>query len=248
MNVELISGSPDPEELVCRAARNDYRADGLIGHSFGEIMGDIDANVDVGTQHTSRTVHTESQMRTLIDHLIDHGHWGPFEHPQAVVAIEGVTRVVTHQIVRHRHFSYDQQSLRYVGVEDTDSIDETFHVPEFSEIEVDREGVHQIENPDGVEAEFRDSYEHAIEHYRRLLDRDVPKEIARKVLPMGIKTNIVMSGNARAWMHVLNVRTKANVQGETRECADAIFDELAEWMPYTFQKYDDEVLPLKLNP
>ena len=56
---------------------------------------------------------------------------------------------------------------------------------------------------------------------------------------MGIKTNIVMSGNARAWMHILHVRRKADVQGETRRCAEAIFEELKEWMPYTFERYDE---------
>lgn len=271
MKVKLINGSEDPEELVCTAARNDYREDGIIGNSFGELMAEIEPDDDhlneVGNEQAEGPVNkrnwaelreeripfevqVEARKRTLIDHLIDNGHWGPFEHPQAVIAVEGVTRVVTHQMVRHRHFSYDQQSLRYVSIEDVEVVDDQFRVPEFGEAEeaVDREGVHEIEDVTEVKDIYGNAYDRAMREYQALRDRGVPKEKARLVLPMGIKTNIVMSGNARAWMHILNVRTKADVQGETRECADAIFEELKEWMPYTMQKYDEDVLPLKLNP
>lgn len=285
MKVELISGSPDPEELVCTAARNDYRNDGVIGHDFEELMegieadpgviedildatpgfneeafrsrGDVSDGDPLGKRWlelfggTGRRREVEARKRTLLDHLMDHGHWGPFEHPQATVAIEGVTRVVTHQIVRHRHFTYDQQSFRYVELDEvgTDNLEDVFQFPEFrgEDFDVDREGVHEIDT-EYAEKHYRGGYDWSLHHYRQLRNHGVPKEQARKVLPMGIKTNIVMSGNARAWMHILNVRTKANVQGETRRCAEAIFEELKGWMPYTFEKYDEDILPMELNP
>lgn len=271
MNVKLINGTEEPERTVCRAARNDYREDGIIGHSFDEVMADIDPDDHhlntVGNEQSDKPVNKrdwaelrpgripnhvlrEAKKRTLIDHLIDRRHWGPFEHPQAVIAIEGVTRVVTHQMVRHRHFSYDQQSLRYVSIEDVEVVDDQFRIPEFrGENEaVDREGVHEIEDVTEVKDIYGNAYDRAMREYQALRDRNVPKEKARLVLPMGVKTNIVMSGNARAWMHILNVRTKGDVQGETRECADAIFRELKEWMPYTMGRYDEDILPMKLNP
>lgn len=260
--VKILESTPNPEELVCTAARNDYRNDGVIGYDFKEIMRDIEPDNDLTSLLDVEEL-TKSEKdnlvipkkKTLLSHLMDNGHWGPFEHPQATVAIENVTRVVTHQIVRHRHFTYDQQSFRYVEVEDIDEderseLEEQFHVPEFrgEDIDVDRHGVHEIDSPKEAKKEYIGSYSWSVNYYKRLRDRGVPKEKARKVLPMGIKTNIVMSGNARAWMHILNVRTKANVQNETREVAEAIFEELKEWMPYTFQKYDEDILPLRLNP
>lgn len=266
MNVKLLNGTENPENEVCRAARNDYRPDGVIGHSFEKVLGggSIDGwaidevvnerGIDIEPAETSRLtdlpddVELEARKRTLIAHLMDSGHWGPFEHPQAVVAIEGVTRVLTHQLVRHRHFSYDQQSLRYVEVENVEDVFEQFQLPKFrgEDFDVDREGVHELRDPDRVEKLYRDAYQDASAYYQMLLDQGVPREQARKVLPMGTKTNIVMSGNARAWMHILHVRTRADVQGETRRCAEAIFDELREWMPYTFDRYD-EMLDTKLK-
>lgn len=256
MKVKLIRGTEDPEELVCTAARNDYRTDGVIGYEFHEIMSDIDADEEhLEYNSGAGRLPSAAKKRTLIDKLIHDGHWGPFEHPQATIAIEGVTRVVTHQIVRHRNFTYDQQSLRYVKIDGSgeasrNALSVQFQFPEFrgEDFDVDREGVHEIEDVELVEDLYGSAYNSAMARYQALIDEGVPKEQARKVLPMGIKTNIVMSGNARAWMHILNVRTKGNVQGETRRCADAIFEELKEWMPYVFQKYDEDVLPLKLNP
>lgn len=263
MKVKLLSGSPDPEVLVCTAARNDYRSDGVIGYSFEEVMESVqptDLHLDqvredwavLPNDHKDKwgSALTEAKKRTLIDHLMDSGHWGPFEHPSATIAIEGVTRVVTHQIVRHRHFTFDQQSLRYVKLDEVarEELPEKFRFLDIENDEiVDRHGVHEV-NADEVDKDYRVAYSTAASYYKSLIDKGVPQEKARLVLPMGIKTNIVMSGNARAWMHALTVRTKADVQGETRECVNKIFDELKGWMPYTFEKYDEDILPLRLNP
>lgn len=256
MKVKLIRATEKPEELVCTSARNDYRSDGIIGYSFEEII----ESVEPKEEHLMDSINPiEERKRTLLDHLMDSGHWGPFEHPQATIAIEGVTRVVTHQIVRHRHFTFDQQSFRYVEVDDIDpkkppqdrgDIKRTFQFPEFrgEDFDVDREGIHEIASEEAANTQYSSAYIRAVDHYENLVGIGVPKEQARKVLPMGIKTNIVMSGNARAWMHILNVRTKADVQGETRRCAELIFQELKTWMPYTFEKYDEDILPLRLNP
>lgn len=259
MKVKLINGTEEPEKQVCRAARNDYRKDGIIGNSFSEIMKDVDphedhvSNLENSDEYSGgRHIEIEAKKRTLLDHLITSGHWGPFEHPQATVALEGVTRVLMAQITRHRHFTFDVMSLRYVGIEENsitdDEIEDSFDIPDVVKDgeAVDRQGVHDIDIL--AESQFVEAYKDCMNHYRSLIDQNVPQEVARKVLPMGTKVNIVMSGNARAWMHILNVRTKANVQGETRECADKIFNELKEWMPYTFEQYDEDVLPLKLNP
>lgn len=275
MNVATIRATPAPEKLVCEAARNDYRSEGVIGHTFMEIMkkvkpdlskleaiaNDLDYPdpelvVETTDRHNidelSLEIREELYKRSLIDDLISDGHWGPFEHPQITIAMEGVTRVSMAQITRHRHFTFDIMSLRYVGVEDADvtgeRVDQRFQIPECIEEgeAATRKGVSEID--DEAEDQLIDAYKDSMEHYRTLLDQGVPQEEARKVLPMGTKVNIVMSGNARAWMHLLNIRGKANVQGEARRLADLIMDECQEWMPYTFSQYDEDVLPLKLNP
>jgi len=257
MQVEQIRGTPRAEELVVQAARNDYRSEGIIGYTIEELL--QDTTIDDAVRESARRyleehedhefdLDTETRKRSLLKHLMDSGHWGPFEHPQATIVLEGVSRVLMAQITRHRHFTLDIMSLRYVSVEDVEEIEDRFQIPVAAKEgeAVTRSGVDQID--DGAEEAFIEAYQDAIEHYRTLLDMGMPAEEARKVLPMGIKVNITMSGNARAWMHILNVRTKANVQGETRRCAESILDELEDWMPFTIDHYKNHVLPLKLNP
>lgn len=252
MNVELINASENPEQLVATAARNDYRSDGIIGDSFDDVMDSIEpkesylenSDYDALTQMPEQA-RLEAKQRTLIDHLMRSGHWGPFEHPQATIAVEGATRVMMAQITRHRHFTFDIMSLRYVDVDGGPR--DVCAVPQVEDLEVSRDGVHDDFVPQNVQQRMAESYRQSITDYRQLVDDGVPAEEARKVLPMGTKVNIVMSGNARAWMHILKVRTKADVQGETRRAAEAIFNELENWMPYVFEQYD-EMLPMELGP
>lgn len=227
MNVELLNATQKPERLVCTAARNDYRSDGVIGQSHDEIMASADGDTE-----------------DLLDHLMRSGHWGPFEHPQATIAIEGVSRVMMAQITRHRHFTFDIMSLRYVDVDGVPR--DVCYVPPAEDLQASRGGTHDVA-PDPARKRIVESYERSIEDYRELLDTGCPPEEARRVLPLGTRVNIVMSGNARAWMHALKVRTKADVQAETRKTAEGIFDELRQWMPHTFERYD-EMLPMELGP
>lgn len=262
MNVQIINSTPQPEQLTCTAARNDYRTGGVIEHAFAELMQDVSSDDDLLNEVLDERgydeyehirdqaanfepVKTEAKKRTLLRRLMDHGHWGPFEHPSATVAIEGITRTAMAQITRHRHFTFDIMSLRYVEVDG--DVTEVCATPEHEDVESSREGTHDADCEETNE-KFYDSYESSIRDYDALLDSDVPQEEARKVLPMGTTVNMVMSGNARAWMHLLNIRGKANVQGEARRIADALMDEMQEWMPFTFAHYDEEVLPLQLNP
>lgn len=259
MNVELIRGTDDPEELVCTAARNDYRSEGVIGYDFGEVMEDVDPKDGYmeesdfqAVEQVPEVVRMEAKKRSLLDHLIDRDHWGPFEHPSATLALEGITRVSMAQITRHRHFTFDIMSLRYVSIDEEQAVTEWASVPEAVREAAEtgeipsRGGVSEVDPQSDNDME--EAYWSSMQWYRALLDQGVPQEEARKVLPMGTRVNIVMSGNARAWMHLLNIRGKANVQGEARRIADGVMGELKDWMPYTFEKYDDDVLPRRLNP
>lgn len=248
MHVRMLRFTPEPEKLVCQAARNDYRTDGVAQYDFDEIM----EAIDVDDEYASMTDTVRAKQFSLLKHLMKHGHWGPFEHPQATVELHGVTRALMAQITRHRHFTFDIMSMRYVEVEDIDeySVPERFQLPIFrgADFDVDRHGVHELDDIDAIDETYTAAYLAASDYYQQLLASGVPQEQARKVLPMGTKVNIVVSGNARAWMHILNVRTKSNVQGETRRCAEAIFDVMKDWMPFTFSYYDENILPLTLNP
>ncbi|MFW5929834.1 MAG: FAD-dependent thymidylate synthase, partial [Halobacteriota archaeon] len=80
MNVSLLEATSDPEELICRAARNDYRERPVGDAAFDDVMDSVEGDG------------IDDKKRTLIRHLVEHGHYGPFEHPQITYSIEGVSR------------------------------------------------------------------------------------------------------------------------------------------------------------
>ena len=100
MDVRLLESTPDPEELVCRAARNDYMEAFNPDLSFEETMETVEGDT------------IEEKKETLIGHLLRHGHYGPFEHAQATFAVKGCSRTCMAQITRHRHVSFDVRSIR----------------------------------------------------------------------------------------------------------------------------------------
>lgn len=266
MQVARTDDRFDPEELVCAHARNDYRQDGVIDHTFAEIMEGVTADdtivsevINEQDEHVGysedagfedEALSLEAKKRTLIKHTMNEGHWGVFEHPSISIALHGVTRVSMAQITRHRHFTFDIMSLRYVSLDGIEELSDRFQIPKvvYEDEIVTRDGEVVEIDSEKVERIFINAYGDAIDRYQELLAENVPAEEARKVLPLGVKVNICMTGNARAWMHLLNIRGKANVQQEAQDIANEVFDVCKDWMPYTFERYDEYHLPMKLNP
>jgi thymidylate synthase (FAD) len=238
MEVTLLEATDDPERLICQAARNDYMADFVGETPFDEVMASID-----GDSQSER-------MQTLIGHLLDHGHFGPFEHPQATVAIKGISRSCMAQMTRHRHVSFDVQSMRYVAFDDVDPEDvqagEMVVVPP-SATDPDWVGRNQETGPVDEEtaaereALFRETITQSFAAYQDLLDMGMPPEDARFVLPIGTKVNMVMSMNVRMLMHVADMRAAADSQWEIREMTERVLDLAAEWCPITFEYYEAEM-------
>ncbi|MDY6819590.1 MAG: FAD-dependent thymidylate synthase [Halobacteriales archaeon] len=239
MQVEVLESTARPEELACRAARGDYSAD-WVGkeNDFATVMDSVEGDT------------LEEKKETLIDHLMRSGHWGPFEHPTATFAVRGVSRTCMAQLTRHRHASFDVMSLRYVDLSGDDPLDERFAYPPSFEADetVSREGVEEIEmTPDERVELAEEVYAACMDAYERLVDAGVPKEDARMLLPLGTKVNLTFSMNARSIMHLLDMRLKADAQWEIRELSRRVLEECKEWMPYTFERYEEQH-PFKLAP
>jgi thymidylate synthase (FAD) len=238
MDVRLLEATEDPEELICRAARNDYMSEFVADQTFEEVMESIEGET------------LPEKKETLIGHLLDHGHFGPFEHPHATFAIEGVSRSCMAQLTRHRHVSFDVQSMRYVSFDDVDpeSVREgelIVHPP--SSYDPDWVGRNQKtgqvdeETVERRKEVFADAVEGAVESYQELLELGMPPEDARFVLPIGTKVNIVMSMNARMLMHVADMRAAADSQWEIRGMTEAVLDLAKEWCPITFEYYEEHM-------
>ena len=238
MEVQLLESTETPERLICQAARNDYMEEFVGEEPFDEVMASIEGET------------LDESQETLIHRLLDHGHFGPFEHPHATFAVKGISRSCMAQITRHRHVSFDIQSMRYVSFDDVDPADvstgEMAVVPP-SATDADWVGRNQdtgpVDEETAAEREelFRETIENAFDSYQQLLDMGMPPEDARFVLPIGSKVNMVMSMNVRMLMHVADMRAAADAQWEIRKMTEGVLDLAAEWCPITFDYYEEEM-------
>jgi len=166
------------------------------------------------------------------------------------------------QITRHRHLTFDIQSMRYADFSEQEIVvpatllsDEERH-ERYPHV-YDEDGFH-FNRDEGVfdmseekradwRAMFVEHRENARDFYQEMVEAGIPKEDARFILPLGTTVNMTFSGNARTFLHLLDMRRKADSQWEIRELSEALLDELFEWAPHTFSWYAENG-PNKLSP
>jgi thymidylate synthase (FAD) len=238
MRVRLLEATENPEELVCLGARNDYMSEWVGDRSFEDAM--------VGVEGET----TDEQIANFVAKLLKRGHYGPFEHPSATFAIEGASRSCMAQLTRHRHASFDVQSMRYVAFDDVDPADvEDGEMVVTPPSATDPDWVGRNQDVGDVDEEmveereevFRRSVRESVEDYQELLDLGMPPEDARFVLPIGTEVNIVVTLNPRSLMHIADMRAAADAQWEIRELTEQLLDIAAEWCPHTFEYYESEM-------
>ena len=197
IKVKLLEYTPHPERVVAMAARLCYSAAGA--EELAEKM-------------------TDEQVEKLVDKIIQMGHASTMEHVSFTFGIEGVSRVLTHQLVRHRLASYSQQSQRYVAEHDFEYI----LPPSIAE------------RPEASER-FKALMENIQQAYNDLVEAGVPKEDARYVLANATETKIVVTMNARSLMHFFNLRCCNRAQWEIRELAYKMLAEAKAVAPLLFK-------------
>lgn len=141
---------------------------------------------------------------------IDEAHLGLLEHVSFTFAINGISRSTANQLVRHRIASYAQESQRYVRQT------EEYVTPK------------TISSDELLDAIYHNTVSAAFHAYYGLLKAGVPKEDARYVLPVGTKTNIVVTMNARSLLHFFDMRLAKGAQSEIRVMAFKMLGLLAE--------------------
>jgi thymidylate synthase (FAD) len=254
MQVNVLEATDNPDRLACRAARGDYYDGYIAEDSYDEVMDgvqyearDLDVVREYADEWPRSQEYEELEAKTvaLLRKTISRGHHGISEHPSITLAIEGVSRVVMSQITRHRHLSFDVQSMRYVDFSDVDFVEPPAlaGLSEFSR----EDGEVDIEDREQLLREYRARVKQAVNYYEHMVEHGVPKEAARYILPLGTPVNITVSGNLRSLLHVLVLRDKADVQPETRQLARAISDELVEWAPYSTHVFQ-EAGPFRPSP
>lgn len=181
MRVKLIWHTPNPQRVVAMAARLCYSP--------------------VGAEELAETM-SEEQVAKLVAKIVSLGHTSTLEHVTFTFTIEGVSRVLTHQLVRHRIASYSQQSQRYVSEHDFEYI----MPPSVAE------------NP-AAAAKFADLMEEIRKTYDALVALGVHKEDARYCLANAAETKIVVSMNARALQNFFSLRCCYRAHWEIRALA-----------------------------
>ena len=200
MQVILLAHTPEPDALVAAAARICYR--------------DITA---------AELLHGEEQQlsRKLIAELFRSGHTSTFEHVSFTFGIDGLSRVASHQLVRHRMASFSQQSQRYVKMSPDP---EAVVIP--PSVQADPEAMKL----------YTDSVRHSQETYRALIEMGITKEDARFILPHGHTTRLVLTMNARELHHFFSLRLCRRAQWEIHELARKMLVLCREKAPVLFEK------------
>ena len=220
MNVKLISYSTATDEFV---------AEGI------EDLQDLIAFCAKVSNPTAQ-INNETSER-LLNYLVKHQHWSPFEMVSACLEIE-TTRDIAHQIVRHRSFSFQEFSQRYADpaemgdqfvvremrMQDTsnrqNSINPDLNMAIYSDL--DREW-HAKQR--GIIAAAKATYNWAIQN-------GIAKEQARVVLPEGLtKTRLYMNGTIRSWIHYIDLRGSNGTQKEHMMIAQACAEVITKVFP-----------------
>lgn len=196
MTIELLASTPNPELTIAHAA---------------------------STCYDSKPKELEP-ARKMIKAIIKSGHESCVEHASATFVLDGISRVVTHELVRHRiGFSYSQRSQRYVNEHNP-----SYVIPE----EIGG-------SPKALEV-FQEAMNAAWAAYSKLQAVGMRNEIARYVLPNACTTKITVTANFRAWRNFLKLRCSKRAQPEIRELAYKLLDELCKIAPACFEDLKDE--------
>ncbi len=205
MKVKLLRYTPDGEKLISSAAKLCYSA--------------------VGVEEIEEGL-TEDKIEKFLNNLINIGHESPIEHISFTFGVEGVSRSLTHQLVRHRIASYSQQSQRYVKEKQFEYV-----IPK------------EIENIAPAKELFIKQMLEDQKTYDKLVDLLMEQgrsekeaiEDARYVLPNAAETKVVLTMNARSLMHFFRLRTCERAQTEIRLLATEMLRLVKEVYPIIFK-------------
>ncbi len=199
------------------------------------------------TCYQSSSPITQETAKEFVRMILLRGHESVIEHSHMAVRFSNLSRGYTHEMVRHRLCAFSQESTRYVDYA-KEAVDlEEFqlhcvvppHRDENEEVEV--EVPSNIPNPEAVQLKLNIKDMFAMEEafYRALRKAGWVPQDARQVLPIGIRSQIVVSCNLREWRHIFKMRTNKAAHWEIRGVMCALLRQVKLEIPVIF---DDFVL------
>ena len=197
MHVKLVKYTQDPEKTCAVAA-------------MYSVKEKIEDEMFTDTDH--------DKAMNVLKRVTASGHHSVLEHASFTFNVSGVSRALTHQLVRHRIASYTQQSQRYVKLKAKGYV-----------------------TPSTItDSGFAEKYDSMIEtinnFYQEMMDNKIPAEDARYILPNAANTSIVITMNARELLHFFALRSCNRAQWEIREMSDEMLRQCKEVAPTIFAK------------
>lgn len=199
MKIELVSYTPNPEETIEKAARICYNSQ----------CGDYE------------------KRKKFLSGLIKSGHTSTIEHASATFKFSEISRALTHELVRHRLFSFSQRSQRYCN-------EDGFKVvvpPSINEAYVLKGSDESVTH---MQTRWNKLMHEIESFYNNMVANGIPKEDARYILPNACYTEIFVSGNFREWRHFLELRLSPRAQWEIRHLAKEVLQKLYSIAPMIF--------------
>jgi len=197
IQVKLVSHTPNPELVVAAAARTCIR-----NMDYEAICAEME----------------EEDIERILTTVIVKNHLSVLEHASFTLTISGVSRVLTHQLVRHRIASHSQLSQQR-----TDSSRLKFTIPP------------EIQRHPELVTEYQNTMMHCQDLYKHLVQCGISKGSARYILPSGFNTRILTTMNARSLLNLLAQRECETEDWEFREVAQLIHNELMKVAPRIFR-------------
>ena len=206
LHVQLLQMTDNAVELVYAACRQCYSS---------EFAGDIFCATDV----------PNDKKEAFVRKIVASGHESPLEHVNFTFAVKGISRALSHQLVRHRIASYSQQSQRYIKETEFDYV-----IPP------------TVSSDPELKTEFETLMKNIQQSYNLMIDRFKSKGLkgekanqdARFVLPQAAETKIVITMNARSLLHFFKARCCQRAQWEIRQLGEAMLVICREKLPSIF--------------
>ncbi len=196
VQVKLLRYTPEPDKTVAMSARLCYSP--------------------IGAAELEERI-SDQQAAKLVQKLVEMGHFSTLEHVTFTFAIEGVSRVLTHQLVRHRIASYSQQSQRYVKEHNFATV-----LPP------------SLAAQPALAAKFQALMGEIQDLYNEFTSQGIAAEDARYILPNATETKIVCTFNARSLLNFFQLRCCMRAQWEIRQLANLMLAECKRVAPCIF--------------
>lgn len=176
------------------------------------------------SHRSEESVKDDSWNRFLRSVVLEHGDWSVVEHASVSVDFY-VDRGITHELVRHRLFAFTQESTRFVNYEK--KMPASFVKPFVGDYSM-------------REAIWSDAVEACESAYKKLIELQVPPQIARSVFPNALASRIIITGNLRNWRHFLLMRTTKEAHPQMREVTIPLLKEFQAKIPIFYDDIEPE--------